>query len=442
MSRYEKSLALRERFNATIPGGAHTYAKGDDQFPEFAAPYISHGEGCRVWDVDGNEYVEYGLGLRSVGLGHAYPEVSQAVIEQLAKGANFCRPAVIELEAAEQFLEMIPGAEMVKFAKNGSDATTAAVKLARAYTGRDKVGVCQDHPFFSVDDWFIGTTRINAGIPKAITALNASFKYNDLESVDALFQQNPGEIACLILEAERDRPPAPGYLQGLKDRCEAEGALLIFDEIVTGFRWHNGGAQTLHGVTPHLSTWGKAMGNGFAIAALAGQREFMDRGGIYHEHERVFLLSTTYGAETSALAAVKATMQIYQHEDVIAHLYRMGAMLREGVEDLIEKYDLQGRFKTYGKDCSLFFGTNDPEGNPSQAYRTLFLQEMLKRGVLAPSFLVCYSHQERDIEITLNAVDESLAIYQKAIANGYEHYLEGRPVAPVYRKKNFPDRTY
>lgn len=439
MSRYKKSQSLRERFNAAIPGGSHTYAKGDDQFPEFAAPYISHGKGCHVWDIDGNQYIEYGIGLRSVGLGHAYPEVNDAVIRQLSKGGNYCRPAVIELEAAEQFLDMIPGAEMVKFAKNGSDATTAAIKLARAYTGRDKVGICKDHPFFSVDDWFIGTTKINAGIPNVITELNATFSYNDLQSVDNLFTQNPGEIACLILEAERDRPPAPGYLQALKERCETEGALLIFDEIVTGFRWHNGGAQTLHGVTPHLSAWGKAMGNGFAIAALAGQREYMDRGGIYHNHERVFLLSTTYGAESSALAAVKATMQIYQREDVIGHLYRMGAMLREGVETLIEKHGLRGYFKTYGKDCSLFFGTNGTDGSPSQAYRTLFLQEMLRNGVLAPSFLVSYSHQEEDIRSTLNAVDASLTVYQKAIENGYEGYLEGRPVAPVYRKQNFSE---
>lgn len=439
MKRYDKSLALRERFNAVIPGGAHTYAKGDDQFPEYAAPYIAYGNGCRVWDLDDNEYIEYGIGLRSVGLGHAYPDVIDAIARQLKLGANFCRPALIELECAEQFLSMVPGAEMVKFAKNGSDVTTAAIKLARAYTGRDMVGICGDHPFFSVDDWFIGATKINAGIPESVRALNVMFRYNDMDSVAALFDQYPGKIACLILEAERDVPPAPGFLQALKERCEMEGALLIFDEIVTGFRWHNGGAQTLHGVTPHLSTWGKAMGNGFPIAALAGEREYMDRGGIYHEHERVFLLSTTYGAETSGLAAVQATMSVYQNEDVIGHLHRMGALLRVGVEELIQKYGLQGYFKTFGKDCSLFFGTNDQEKKPSQPYRTLFLQELLKNGVLAPSFIVCYSHSEDDIEKTLTAVDASLTVYKQAIENGYENYLDGRPVQPVYRKKNFPD---
>lgn len=436
---YAKSLALRERFNAVIPGGAHTYAKGDDQFPEYAAPYISHGEGCHVWDLDGNEYIEYGMGLRSVGLGHAYPEVNEAVARQLKLGTNFCRPSLIELECAEQFLSMVPGAEMVKFAKNGSDATTAAIKLARAYTGRDMVGICMDHPFFSVDDWFIGATKINAGIPEAVKALNVMYRYNDLESVERLFTEHPRKIACLILEPERDVEPAPGFLQALKTRCEEEGALLIFDEIVTGFRWHNGGAQTLHGVTPHLSTWGKAMGNGFPIAALAGQREFMDRGGIYHNHERVFLLSTTYGAETCSLAAVKATMDVYQREDVIGHMYRVGSMLREGVAELIKKYDLEGYFKTYGKDCALFFGTNDQEQKPSQIYRTLFLQELLRNGVLAPSFIVSYSHREKDIQKTIRAVDASLAVYKQAIENGHEEYLKGRPVQPVYRKKNFPD---
>ena len=440
MKSFAKSLALRERFNAVIPGGAHTYAKGDDQFPEYAAPYVSHGKGCRVWDLDGNEYIEYGMGLRSVGLGHAYPEVTEAITRQLKLGTNFCRPALIELECAEQFLSLVPGADMVKFAKNGSDVTTAAIKLARAYTGRDMVGICADHPFFSVDDWFIGATKINAGIPESVRALNVMFNYNDLESVDVLFARYPGKIACLILEVERDVEPAPGFLQALKTRCEQEGALLIFDEIVTGFRWHNGGAQAFHDVTPHLSTWGKAMGNGFPIAALAGQREYMDRGGIYHENERVFLLSTTYGAETSGLAAVKATMAIYQREDVIGHLYRTGALLRQRIAELISKHQLEGYFKTYGKDCALFFGTNDQEQKPSQIFRTLFLQELLRNGVLAPSFMVSYSHGEEDIVNTVEAVDASLSVYKQAIENGHEKYLVGRPVQPVYRKKNFPDQ--
>ncbi|RMG27019.1 MAG: aminotransferase class III-fold pyridoxal phosphate-dependent enzyme, partial [Bacteroidetes bacterium] len=216
---FTRSNQLRAKFNALIPGGSHTYSKGDDQWPEFAAPYIARGKGCHVWDIDGNEFIEYGMGLRSVTLGHGYEPVVEAVKKQLPHGSNFVRPAAIELECAEQFLSMISGAEMVKFGKNGSDATTAAVKLARAYTGRDLIAICGDHPFFSIDDWFIGTTKINAGIPSAISDLTLKFSYNQIESVQALFEAHPGQIACVLLEAERWRPPTDQFLQQLKDLC-------------------------------------------------------------------------------------------------------------------------------------------------------------------------------------------------------------------------------
>jgi glutamate-1-semialdehyde 2,1-aminomutase len=433
---FDNSNALRKRFHAAIPGGAHTYARGDDQFPEGMAPYITRGQGCRVWDVDDNEYIEYGMGLRSVALGHAFPVVTEAVKAQLSLGSNFCRPATIELECAEAFLRLISSADMVKFAKNGSDATTAAVKLARAYTKRDMIGICSNHPFFSVDDWFIGGTAINAGISMCIRELNTSFKFNDIESVESMFRKNAGQIACMILEPERDVPPGADFLRNLRAICEREGALLIFDEIVTGFRWSNGGAQDVHGVIPHLSTWGKAMGNGFPIAALAGERDIMDRGGLSHDAERVFLLSTTYGGETISLAAALATMKVYETEDVIGHLEAAGRRLRHGVLECIEDHGLGDFFQLAGRDSCLFFLTRNESGEPSQEFRTLFLQEMLGRGVLAPSFIVSYSHQNSDIDETIRAVDESLRTYAKAIRQGCEKFLRGRPVKSVYRSRN------
>lgn len=433
---FTKSQKLKPRVHQLIPGGAHTYSKGDDQWPEFMAPYIARGKGCHVWDIDGNEYIEYGMGLRSVTLGHAYPPVIEAVRTQLADGCNFVRPAALELACAEKFLEMISGADMVKFAKNGSDATTGAIKLARASTGRDMVAICGDHPFFSVDDWFIGSTLINAGIPKAIQDLTVKFSYNSIESVEALFEQYPEQIACLILEAERWLPPKDDFLTKLKACCHKYGAVLIFDEIVTGFRWHNGGAQAYHGVTPDLSCFGKALGNGFSISALAGKRELMELGGLEHHKERVFLLSTTYGAESHSLAATMATMDVYQKEPVIETLYRQGRRLRDAVNPMIEEYNLQGHFELYGKDCCLFFATRDQEKKPSQPYRTLFLQECVKKGLLAPSLIVSYSHTDRDIDTTAEIIYEALAVYKKAIDEGYEKYLEGKSVKPVYRKEN------
>jgi glutamate-1-semialdehyde 2,1-aminomutase len=400
------------------------------------APYITQGQGCRVRDADNNEFIEYGLGLRSVTLGHAYPAVVEAVKSQLSRGLNFCRPSVLELECAETFLDMIPTVDMVKFAKNGSDVTTAAIKLARAYTGRDMIGICSNHPFFSVDDWFIGSTSIYAGIPKCIRDLNAYFSFNDIESVESMFRQHAGQIACVILEAERDVPPDAGYLHSLKSICEREGALLIFDEIVTGFRWANGGAQAVHGVIPHLSAWGKAMGNGFPIAALAGERPIMERGGLFHEDERVFLLSTTYGGETVSLAATVATLNVYRNEDVIGHLEAVGKRLRQGVQQCIDDHRLGDYFQVSGRDSCLFFATRNEHGEPSQEFRTLFLQEMLRRNILAPSFIVSYSHQEKDIDETISAVGKALRIYAKAINQGCEKFLHGRPVRPVYRSRN------
>ena len=260
-----KSRELQPRFHSVIPGGSHTYAKGDDQYPETMPVYLVRGKGSHVWDVDGNEFIEYGMGLRSVTLGHAYEPVVEAACRQIRLGNNFVRPSPIELECAEALRGLIPGAEMIKFGKHGSDVTNAALKLARAHTGRDLVAICGDHPFFSVDDWFIGSTAMNAGIPKQIQDLTVKFHYNDLDSLGQLFAQHPKRVAAVMLEVERDHEPAPGFLPGLKELCAREGAVLVFDEMITGFRWDNGGAQRFHGVTPDLSAFGKALGNGFSV---------------------------------------------------------------------------------------------------------------------------------------------------------------------------------
>ena len=213
---YSKSLKLQEKFNKLIPGGGHTYAKGDDQFPEYMPAYISKGKGCRIWDVDDNEYIEYGNGLRSVTLGHAFEPVVKAAYEQMLKGNNYVRPATIEAVYAEEFLSVIDGADMVKFGKNGSDATNGAIRLSRAYTGRDLIAVCEDHPFFSVDDWFIGATPMNAGIPKVIEDLVVTFNYNNIQSLKDLFNRYPNQIACVILEPEKYTPPEDNFLHKAK----------------------------------------------------------------------------------------------------------------------------------------------------------------------------------------------------------------------------------
>lgn len=431
---FENSKKLQSKSHKIIPGGCHTYAKGDDQYPQNAPGFIVKGKGCHVWDVDGNEFIEYGMGLRSVTLGHAYEPVVKAAYNQMLMGNNFVRPAPVELECAEEFLSMIPGAEMVKFSKNGSDSTNAAVKLSRAYTGRDLIAICAEHPFFSVDDWFIGTTEISTGIPEAIKRLTVKFHYNDLDSVQRLFDEYPGQIACFILEPEKDAAPKNNFLQSLKDLCEKNGSVLIFDEMITGFRWHNGGGQGFHGVVPHLSAFGKAMGNGFSISALAGIKDIMDLGGIYHNKERVFLLSLTHGAENHCLAAGLEVMRIYKREPVVETLWRQGERLAKGIQKSIEAHNLQGYFLLVGRPCCMVYGTCDGREKPSQLFRTLFLQEIIKRGILAPSLIVSYSHTNDDIDRTIEVIHEALGVYRFAIEQGVKKYLIGPSVKPVMRR--------
>ena len=431
-----ESRRLQERSHAIIPGGSHTYAKGDDQFPEQAPGFIARGKGCHVWDVDGNEFIEYGMGLRAVTLGHAFEPVIGAAYKQMQLGVNFSRPAKIEVDLAEAMLELIDGADMIKFAKNGSDVTTAAVKLARAYTGRNLVAICGDQPFFSTDDWFIGSTEMNAGIPQAIIEMTLKFSYNDLANLRELFDRYPNQIACVVMEAEAAMPPAPGYLAEVKQLCESRGAVLVFDEMITGFRWHLGGAQKFHGVTPHLSTFGKAMANGFALAALVGKREIMRLGGLEHNLPRVFLLSTTHGAETHALAASLETIRTYHEQDVVEGLWRQGERLRARVNRSIAENRLEGFFQLVGRPCNLVFETRGGDRNRSQAFRTLFMQELIRWGIIAPSFVVSFSHTDADIDRTAEAVYEAHMIYRKALDEGIEKYLCGRSVKPVNREFN------
>jgi glutamate-1-semialdehyde 2,1-aminomutase len=434
---YNKSQEFKTRINHIIPGGGHTYAKGDDQFSEFYAPYIVKGNGCHVWDLDGNEYIEYAMGLRAVTLGHAYEPVNRAVAEQMDLGTIFNRPSPIELYCAEMLLDTINnGHEMVKFGKNGSDVTTAAIKLARAYTGREMVAVCKNHPFFSVNDWFIGTTAMDAGIPQFSKDLTVHFLYNDPESLSQLFKQYPGKIAAVILEPEKETPPKDNFLHTVKDLCHANGTVFILDEIISGFRYHIGGCQKMYNVQPDLTTFGKAMANGYSAAALLGKRDIMELGGLDHNKERVFLLSNTYGSENHHLAAAMATMKIYREENVIQYLYDAGDSLRKGLEKSINELNLDGYFSLMGKSCCIMYGTRDQDKQPSQPFRTLFLQETIRRGLLMPSLIVSYSHTPKDIEYTVENIHEALVIYKKALDEGVEKYLEGKPVKPVFRKFN------
>ncbi len=437
--RLPKSIAHQRRAHEVIPGGCHTYAKGDDQFPQFVPPVIVSGAGCRVTDLDGREYIEFGSGLRSITLGHAHPAICDAAAEAMRAGTNFARPAAIELAAAEAMLRLVPGAEMVKFAKHGSDCTTAAVKLARAHTGRPMVAVCRDHPFYSADDWFINTTAMDAGVSHASRGETITFPFNDLPAARRIFEQHAGLIACVMLEGERGEPPAPGYLHGLRDLCREHGAVFVLDETIAGFRLATGGAQQLHGIMPDLSIFGKAMANGFSVSALCGRREIMELGGIHHtDRDKVFLLSLTHGAETHGLAAFLASAKIYETRDVCGDLAAIGTDLITRFNDASHAAGTGDHVYAAGHPASAVFVTCGPDGEPgNQAFRTLFMQELLRHGVLAPSLVVNLAHNEPGvIDQTIAAVAAACRVVRRALEDGVEHYLDGRPVKPVFRRRN------
>jgi glutamate-1-semialdehyde 2,1-aminomutase len=276
---------------------------------------------------------------------------------------------------------------------------------------------------------------MDAGIPQAVTAQTLKFHYNDVDSIRRLFAEHPGTIACLMMEAATSVEPKDGFLQKAIDLCHENGAVFILDEMITGFRWHLGGAQTLYGITPDLTTFGKGIANGFALSALAGKRDLMELGGLRTKRDRVFLLSTTHGAETHALAAGIATLDVYQEKGVIAHMRRVGEALKAGINQKAAALGISKNFEVLGHPANLIYATRDREGSPSQPFRTLFLQETLRRGLLMPSLVVNFSHGDEEVRHTVEAVGEALGVYKRALEEGVEKYLVGRPVQPVFRKR-------
>lgn len=436
ITNFSSSKELRQKSHKLIPAGAHTYSKADDQFPEMSPGFIVRGKGAYVWDIDNNQYIDWGMGLRSVILGHAYEPVLQAVREQLELGTNFTRPSVIEVELAELLVNTIPCAEMVKYAKNGSDVTAAAVRLARAYTGRKYIAVCREHPFFSFYDWFIGSTPVDAGIPEDIKQLTIKFSYNDIDSLKELFERYPGQIAAVILEPVQSAPPKDNFLQQVRQLCDQNGTVMILDEMITGFRMDIQGAQSLFNVKPDLATFGKAIANGFSLAVLAGKREILELGGIYHDKPKVFLLSATNGAETHSLAAGIATINELKKHNVPLYITNIGQRLIDGINSIAGSLDLDKYIRAYGYSCSPVLEFKDQEGIVSMPFRTLFLQETIARGVMMPYIAVSFAHGESELSATLEAVEGTFKVYKKALAEGLDKHLTGRPVKPVFRKYN------
>lgn len=397
-NRYTKSEELLEQAQQLIPLGSQTFSKSITQFPKGASPYFAKkAKGSRVWDVDGNEYIDFTNALAAITIGHADDRISEAVKEQMELGTIFSLNTEIEAQVAKKICEMVPSAEKVRFGKNGSDATAGAIRVARAFTGKDHVLVCGYHGW---QDWYIGSTSRNAGVPKATRELTHVFKYNDIESLKSLFEELKGKVAAVVMEPINVEEPKNDFLNEVKRIAHANDTLLIFDEVVTGFRISNGGAQAYFDVTPDLTTLGKGLSNGYPLSAIAGRADVMKM------FEEVFF-SFTYGGETLSLAAANVTLDILKNEPVIEHLKAIGTKLIEELNQLIDEFKYEEFFSTAGLPQWSFLLIKDSEFATAFELKTLMLQEMFREGIITiGSHNLSYAHSEEDI-------DRLIAAYRK-----------------------------
>jgi glutamate-1-semialdehyde 2,1-aminomutase/spore coat polysaccharide biosynthesis protein SpsF len=423
----DQSWAYLERARKVIPSCTQTFSKGHTQFVQGVSPvFLSRGKGSHVWDVDGNEFIDYINALGPVILGYDYPAVTRAAEEQLRRGVSFSLPHELEVELAEKLVSLISCAEMIRFGKNGSDATSGAVRVARAFTGRDVIACCGYHGW---QDWYIGTTTRNRGVPEAVRRLTVSFGYNDIESLERVFEGHPGQVAAVIIEPIGVVEPVNDFLQEVLETAHREGALVIFDEIVTGFRIHLGGAQAHYGVTPDMACFGKAMANGFPLSAVVGRRDVME---VFDE---VFF-SFTFGGEAVSLAAALATVREMEERDVVAHLWEQGGRLQNGYNVLARELGLGDVTRCVGLPPHTMMEFADVDGSGGLVLRSLLHQELVRRGVL---FLLglnpSYAHDEGDVEHTLRAFRAALETVAHAVECGDPgSLLLGDPVQPVFRQ--------
>jgi glutamate-1-semialdehyde 2,1-aminomutase len=426
MRTFNKSEAYLQRAERVIPLGSQTFSKSRTQYPMGVSPYfIQRGEGSRVWDIDGNEYIDFVSSLASVTLGYKDPDVDAAVRAQLDEGVIFSLPHPIEAEVAELLCEMVPCAERVRFGKNGSDATSGAIRIARAFTGRDRVAVCGYHGW---QDWYIGSTARHLGVPKATRDVTHSFPYNDLPALSALLAQHAGEFAAVILEPMNVVEPQSGYLEGVRELTHRHGALLVFDETITGFRYANGGAQQLFGVMPDLATFGKGLANGYPVSAVAGRADVMKL------MEEVFF-SFTFGGETLSLAAAKATLTKLRMHPVIETIAQRGRAIIDGTRAIIDKHALGDVFALGGHPSWSFLILRDARGASSFEIKTFVMQELHQRGFLSVgTHNVSYAHSEADIRALLDTYADLLPVIGRHLdAGNLRAATRCQPLVPLFK---------
>jgi glutamate-1-semialdehyde 2,1-aminomutase len=424
--RYRRSEELLARAERTIPLGTQTFSKSKTQFPFGVSPfYATRAQGSHLWDADGNEYIDFISSLASVTLGYSDPDVTAAVRAQLERGVIFSLPTDLELQVAELLIELVPSAERVRFGKNGSDATAGAIRVARAFTGRDRVAACGYHGW---QDWYIGSTARNKGVPAATRALTHRFDYNDLDSLDRLFREYPNEFAAVIMEPMNVAEPLPGFLAGVAEMTRANGAVLVFDEVITGFRFANGGAQELFGVTPDLTCLGKGLANGYPLSAVVGRADVMAL------MEEVFF-SFTMGGEALSLAAAAAALTKLKREPVVDTIRRTGQKILDGTRERIARHGIGSFTRTSGHPSWTFLQFADMPTCSQWEIKTLFMQEVLARGILSfGTHNISYAHSDADVARVLSVYDEVFPILREAVEEGgMKQYLRCRPLEPLFR---------
>ena len=426
MRKFTKSNQLVKKVEKVIPLASQTFSKSHLVYVGKSAPlFLTHGKAARVWDIDGNEYVDFVNGLLPIILGYQYPAVDAAIQKQLKNGIVFSLPSPLEYELAALLVKLIPCAEMVRFAKNGSDATSGAIRLARACTGRDHVAVCGYHGW---QDWYIGSTTRHLGVPNATRALTHKFDYNDISSLEEIFKKNKNKVAAVILEPMNTDEPQKNFLEKVKNLTHKNGALLVFDETITGFRYSLGGAQKFFGVTPDLATFGKSIANGMPISALVGKRKYMKR------VEDIFF-SGTFGGETLSIAAALATIREMQRKPILKKIWQNGRYLQTGTRKLLKQAGLGEIIKLTGKPCWQIFIFSGSHGYTGLELKTYIQQEMLQAGFLwSGAHNMQYGHTMADIKRMLRDYERVFTDLKRLLEEKkLGQHLVGKPIGNVFK---------
>ena len=424
--RYKHSEALLEKTRKLIPLASQTFSKSITQLPFGVSPYfVDHAKGSHFWDVDGNEYIDFVNGLACVTLGYCDPDVDAAVLKQMKNGVTFSLPHTLEMEVAELLVDMIPCAEKVRFAKNGSDATSGAIRVARAYTGRERVAACGYHGWH---DWYIGGTSRDLGVPVAVKNLIHYFTYNDISSLAGVLESHPGEFAAVIMEPMNVFYPENDFLNEVRNIAHAHGALLIFDETITGFRFSEGGAQKEFGVIPDLATFGKGIANGYPLSALVGNRELMD------VVERIFF-SGTFGGETLSLAAAKACLMKIRQSPVLQTIHEQGQKIIDGLKQILVEYELESHIKVSGHPSWSFIIFGDVGRYTTWDLKTFFIQEVFQRGVYTlGTHNMSFAHSDTDIETLMEVYHAVFGeIHRGLLTETLSQMMKCRPLIPLFK---------